>query len=218
MTIQWGNADLSNGAYSSEVKYTDLSGNPKMASFPANKPYAVIKDMKPNTTYQFRTMFKPDSLSIDNFYTDYSESKAYTFSKKDWKIASFSDQYSTGDNAAANIIDSTDATRWHTNGSAYPHFAVIDMGAVRTVSKFGVWRTRFATADGDVRAPTRIKFLISMDQTTWTDLGEFNFNNLINGEQFYPMPGLPQGRYFKFVGLAGTDTYMTLGEITAYGF
>jgi hypothetical protein len=59
-----------------------------------------------------------------------------------------------------------------------------------------------------------------MDNITWTDLGQFDFNNLINGEHVYPMPTSPIGRYFKFVGLAGqpgNNQYMTLGEISAYG-
>ena len=220
-TIQWGAADIANGAYASEVRYTDTLGNLKTQAFPTNVKTSDILDLHPNTSYQYRTMFKPDSISIDNFYTPYSVSGAFNFDKKDWRIVSYSDQYN-GDNAASFIIDGIpEATRWHSNGSAYPHWAIIDMGAVRTINKFGVWRTTVDPSSGDPRAPILIQFLISMDNVTWTDLGRFNFNNLINGEQNFTMPASSIGRYFKFVGLAGqagNDHYMTLGEISAYGF
>ncbi|RXF71698.1 DUF4998 domain-containing protein [Arcticibacter tournemirensis] len=218
ITIQWGAADISNGAFASEVKYTDVNGDIRYQMFPTDLPTSEITGLKPNTGYQYRTMFKPDSLSIYSFYTAYSEAGFFNFDKKDWRVISYSDQYSDGDNAAANIIDGTDGTRWHTNGSAYPHYATIDMGAVRTISQFGVWRTLFDTPNGDDRAPTRIEFLISMDNQNWTSLGEYAFNNSINGEQVFPISGSPKGRYFKFVGLRGNNHFMTLGEISAYGF
>ena len=220
-TIEWGAADISNGAYATEVKYTDTLGNIKTKSFPTNLKKSEIFDLKPNTTYQYRTMFRPDSSSIDNFYTPYSTSGFFNFDKADWKIAGYSDQYSD-DNGVKFIIDGIpEATRWHTNGSGYPHWAIIDMGTVRTVTKFGVWRTNRDAPGGDDRAPTKIQFLISMDNVTWTDLGQFNFNNLLSGEQNFTMPASSKGRYFKFVGLAGQPgrtQYMTLGEISAYGF
>nr|WP_294874444.1 DUF4998 domain-containing protein [uncultured Pedobacter sp.] len=219
VTIQWGSADISNGAFASEVKYTDVNGNIKNKSFPTDLMTSEITDLKPNTSYQFRTMFKPDSLSIDNFYTSYSESGFFNFDKKDWKVIDYSDQYSDGDNAAKNVIDGTDGTRWHTaNGASYPHYVTIDMGAVRIISQFGVWRTLFDSPGGDDRAPTRIQFMMSTDNQNWTNLGEFNFNNLINGEQIFPMSGSPKGRYLKLIGLAGNNQFMTLGEISAYGF
>lgn len=220
-TIQWGSADLSNGAYASEVLYTDTLNNVKSKSFPTDVATSVISDIKPGTSYQFRTVFRPDSSSIDDFYTGYSQSAAFNFDKTDWSVAGYSDQYSD-DNGVQFIIDGIpEATRWHTNGSAYPHWATIDMKAVRTVTRFGVWRTDRDAPGGDSRAPTRIQFLISMDNQTWTDLGQFDFNNLLSGEQSFVMPPSSTGRYFKFVGLAGqpgNDHYMTLGEISAYGF
>jgi len=218
ITIHWDSADIANGAFASEVKYTDVNGNIRSKTFPTDLPTSEITGVKLNTSYQYRTMFKPDSLSIDSFYTAYSESGFFKFDRKDWRVIDYSDQYSDGDNAVVNIIDGTDRTRWHTNGSAYPHYATIDMGAVRVISQFGVWRTLFDTPNGDDRAPTRIQFLISMDNQNWINLGEYTFNNSINGEQVFPISGFPKGRYFRFVGLTGNNHFMTLGEISAYGF
>ncbi|HMI02164.1 MAG TPA: DUF4998 domain-containing protein [Pedobacter sp.] len=219
--IEWGSADISNGAFASEVRYTGIDGAVKVKAFPVNVPSTEIADMKPNTNYQFRTMFKPDSLSIDNFYTGYSDNEFFTFDKKAWKVIGYSDQYSAGDNAAANVIDGTDNTRWHTaNGFVYPHWVTIDMGVERSIVKFGVWRTTYVMPGGDNRAPVRVQFFLSKDNMNWTDLGVFQFNNELSGEQTFRMPNMPQGRYIKFVGLAaapGNSQYMTLGEISAYG-
>src|SRR5690606_23416814 len=102
-------------------------------------------------------------------------------------------------------------------GSSYPHHVTIDMGAVRTITQFGVWRTTFENG-GDDRAPDVIQFLVSEDNVTWVDLGEFDFNRFINGEQVYQMPEGTVGRYFKLVGVSGPqDSNFVLGEISAYG-
>jgi hypothetical protein len=180
---------------------------------------SVLTDAQPGTTLQYRTVFEPDTLSIDEFYTGSSDVGDMSFSKKDWSIIAYSSQHSDGDNAVINFIDGTDATRWHTlaGGSFYPHFATIDMGVERTITKFGVWRTTFENG-GDDRAPDQIQFLTSTDNTNWTDLGIYPFNRHINGEQTYLIPSEPRARYFKFVGVSGPQDYMVMGEISAYGF
>jgi hypothetical protein len=218
LTINWGGADVSNGAYASEVKYTDVSGKVKTQIFPVELKTSDILDIKPNTGYEFRTIFRPDSLSIDNFYTSYSDGGIFAFDKKDWKIIAYSTQHSDGDNAVINFIDGTEATRWHTCAgcSSYPHFATIDMGVDRIITQFGVWRTTFETG-GDDRGPDKFQFFTSNDNVTWTLQGTYDFNRLINGEQRYFTPNHPKARYFKFVGIQGPQSYMVLGEISAYG-
>ncbi|WP_184550079.1 DUF4998 domain-containing protein [Mucilaginibacter sp. FT3.2] len=218
LTINWGGADVSNGAFASEVKYTDISGNIQNKIFSVDLKTSEILDLKPNTGYQFRTIFKPDSLSIDNFYTSYTDGGLFSFDKKDWKIIDFSTQHPGGDNAVTNFIDGTDATRWHTCAgcSSYPHFATIDMGVERTITQFGVWRTTFENG-GDDRGPDTFDFLTSTDNVTWVKQGSYNFNRLINGEQRYLTPNNPKARYFKFVGTTGPQSYMVMGEISTYG-
>lgn len=219
VTIRWGEADISNGAFASEVRYTGLGGESKRISFPVDEPTATLTDLKPNTRYEFRTVYKPDSTSIDVFYTEYAQASLFTFDKQDWEIIDFSTQHGGAENAVNNFIDGTDATRWHACAgcSSYPHFATIDMGAVRTIAQFGVWITTFSVPEGDHRAPDKIQFLVSMDNATWTDLGIFDFNRFKVGEQTYAIPPDVQGRYFKFVGVSGPESYLVMGEISAYG-
>ncbi|RZM27929.1 MAG: hypothetical protein EOO88_10910 [Pedobacter sp.] len=224
LTINWGGADVANGAYASEVKYTDVSGTVKTQVFPVlintkEVKTTEITDMLANTNYQFRTIFRPDSLSIDRFFTGYSDGGLFSIDKRDWKVVAFSSQHSGGDNAAVNVIDGTEHTRWHACAgcSSYPHWVVIDMSAPRILTQFGVWRTDYAIPGGDDRGPNKFEFLTSVDNVNWVSQGNFNFDRNLNGEQRYLLPNSPKARYFKFVGTQGPEGYMVLGELSAYG-
>lgn len=219
LVLQFFSSDKDN--VSTEVTYTNTSGILTTISVPPTVNSYVIADNKTGSQITLKSSYMPVN-GIDTFYGPVVNIATgfFELDKKDWKIDSYSDRLDAS-NGPNNIIDGIpEATRWHTNGSAYPHWAIIDMGAVRTIKQFGVWVTTMAVVGADTRAPIKIQFLISMDKITWTDLGSFDFNNLITGEHVYPMPTLPTGRYFKFVGLAGqpgNNQYMTLGEISAYG-
>lgn len=219
VTIHWGGAV--DGAVATEVRYTDIAGNSKLQSFPADLPTSIITDLKPNIGYEYRTVYKPDSTGIDSFFTGYSRNTLLAFDKKDWRIIDFSTQHDTTNNSVKNFIDGTFKTRWHSaaGSSSYPHHATIDMGVVRTITQFGAWITTYdSPPDGDHRAPDKIKFLVSMDNTTWTDLGVFNFNRFLLGEQTFVITPSAQGRYFRFVGVSGPENNMVMGEVSAYGF
>jgi hypothetical protein len=221
LRITWGIAD---GAYGSEVRYTDLSGQVQTQTFRIAESVSLVGGVKGNTSYEFRTVYRPDTTGIDNFYTDYVKvDPPFSFYKKDWKIIDFSSQHGGGDNAVANLIDGTAATRWHTcagcsPAASYPHHATIDMGGVRTITRFDLSITTFENPGGDQRAPNKFQLLTSTDNVSWTDHGQFDLNRFHVGEQSYAMPEDTQARYFKFVGISGPDNNMVMGEITAYGF
>jgi len=219
LRITWGIAD---GAYGSEVRYTDVSDQVKTKIFPIAESISSISDIKGNTAYEFRTVYKPDTTGIDNFYTDYVKvDPPFAFDKKDWTIIAFSSNHGGNDNRVGNFIDGTEATRWHSCAgcSSYPHYATIDMGAERTITRFGLWITTFENPGGDHRAPDKIELLVSKDNTTYTSLGVFDFDRFLLGEQIFEMPSLPQARYFKFVAVSGpVNDQMVMGEISAYGF
>lgn len=218
VSINWAGADITNGAFMTEVLYTNTAGAESVKKVLSKETVTTINDYKPGTRYEYRTLYRPDSLSIDVFNTAYSQGQDFAFDKSEWKITAFSTQHPGADNAVKNAIDGTDATRWHSlaGGSSYPHFMTVDLGGEKTISRFGVWRTTFETG-GDNRAPNRIQFLVSMDNVTWTDLGIYDFNRMINGEQVYNIPSKPLARYFKFVAVSGPENNMVLGEISAYG-
>ncbi|QEC51141.1 F5/8 type C domain-containing protein [Anseongella ginsenosidimutans] len=219
LSLQWGSPDIANGAIASELKYVNADDETITMRIPAEINESSVTGLKPGTGFTYRTIFLPDSLSIDTFYTEFRENDSFIFDKEDWEIIDFSSQHGGAANTVENVIDGTDGTRWHSHSgpSSYPHHVTIDMGAERTVTEFAVWRTTFENG-GDDRAPDKIQFLVSPDNVTWTDLGIFDFNRFINGEQLFQMPEGTKARYFKLVGVEGpNDTNFVLGEISAYG-
>jgi hypothetical protein len=214
LIINWGDADISNGAFSTDIKYTDTSGKTQIRLFPVKESISIIPDNQPGSAIQIRTAFLPDSLSIDVFYTSYVENTLFLLNKSQWKVTAFSTQQSGVTNLATNIIDGNPGTRWQTlSTSSYPHSVTVDMGIERTVTNFEIFRMT-----GDELGCNTFQLLVSLDNKTWTDLGPFNFNRLIDNGQFYKIPSLPKARYFKFVGLTGPQKYMDMGEINVYGY
>ncbi len=221
LALSWNVADTVTGAYKTEVEYTSTTGRTKTVRFNARELLTEIADYSPGSEFRYRTLYLPDTMAIDTFYTGYLSQRNVFLDKKEWSLIAFSDQYSSGNEAAKNMIDGNQYTRWHTNGSAYPHSITVDMGAVRPIKRFSTLNSLYDGPGGDNRAPIKIQFLVSNDNVTWTSLGEYSSNNVILTEQFYQMPANSSGRYFKLVGLqgpAGNSQYMVLGEVSAYMF
>ena len=217
VTLDWGLANVSSGALKTEVSYTDQSGTKRILTFPAGENSSEIPEFSTAELARFRTIYVPDSFAIDTFYTGFDTVNQILFDKSGWEISDFSSQHGGNENGVINFIDGTDATRWHglVGGPAYPHHATIDMGVEQKIARFGVWRTTFDTG-GDDRAPDRIQFLVSNDNENWTDLGSYDFDRFVNGEQVYTVDDAPSARYFRFVGLSGPEEYMVMGEIDVY--
>lgn len=215
--LNWAVADTLAGAVATEVIYQDATGSQRTQRFSAKEELSVITDYAPETVLKYRTVYLPDSLAIDTFYTNYTDINKFYFDKKGWKIIAFSTEHGGAENSVNNFIDGTDATRWHGNANSgnYPHFATIDLAIPKTITSVSVWRTTFDSG-GDDRGPNRIQFMVSDDNITWTDLGTFNFNRFINGEQSFPLAQPGTGRYFKFIGLDGPQHYLVLGELGLY--
>ncbi|SDC37109.1 DUF4998 domain-containing protein [Niabella drilacis] len=217
---KWGAAAVYNGAVGVKIFYTDVAGKAKEKFVPNDETNTIISDYSDTTGFRYTTLYKADTSAIDTIYTPMSAIADIKMDKSLWKVVAFSTQHPGADNAATNLIDGTFTTRWHTlaSGSSYPHFIVVDMGSMITISKFSVERTNKDAPNGDERGPDKFQLLVSNDNTSWTDLGVFNFNRFVDGEQMYNIANAPKSRYFKFVGLSGPQAYMVLGEVSVYGF
>jgi F5/8 type C domain. len=220
LAIIYGPADLTSGAYATEVEYTNNDGELVTTRLPTNRDTLEITDRKSGTTYRTRTLYLPVEQVIDTFLTSYQEYSTFVLDKKSWTVVDFSSAHDGADNQAANVIDGTTNTRWHTHagGPFYPHHVTVDMGSEKVMTMIGVARTFFDVPAGDDRGPDTFEFLVSDDNVTFTSVGIFNFNRLLNGEQQYHLPSSPRGRYWKFVGLTGPQPVMVLGEISVYGY
>ncbi len=209
------------GNVATEVNYMNSSGEATTVSVPATENSYVITDSNLDSEFAFSSTYSAEH-GIDLFYSSsYSLSGPFKFDVNDLSIVDYSTTHGGGENNVSNIISGDEGVRWHSQagGSSYPHYATIDMGGERTISKLGIWRSIF-DGGGDNRAPDEIQLFISMDNENWTDigLGVTPFNRLINGEQFFELPTRVQARYLKFVAVSGPENNMVLGGINIYGY
>jgi hypothetical protein len=70
VAIDWYNAG--EGATAVELSYTNLLGVVKDIVVPVTASQTTISDFKIGTTLKYRTLFLPEPLAIDTFYTDYT--------------------------------------------------------------------------------------------------------------------------------------------------
>ncbi|WP_165501734.1 DUF4998 domain-containing protein [Pedobacter frigiditerrae] len=105
-TIEWGGMDRVSGVFATEMIYTDNSNVEKAVRIPIDVNNYIIPNFKEKGTIKYRTLFLPDTLSIDTFYTAYENMYIPKFSKIDVTSTYLK-------NAGANVtFSSINANRW----------------------------------------------------------------------------------------------------------
>jgi len=82
-TIEWGGMDRVSGVFATEVIYTDNANAEKKVRVPIDVNNYVLPNFKEKGTIKYRTLFLPDTLSVDTFYTAYTDMYIPKFSKVD---------------------------------------------------------------------------------------------------------------------------------------
>jgi hypothetical protein len=82
-SIEWGVMDRLSGIFATDVTYTDASNEKKVLRVPVDSALTRLGNFKEKTDIQFRTMFIPDTLSIDTFYTTSTTRYIPKFSQSD---------------------------------------------------------------------------------------------------------------------------------------
>lgn len=78
-SVFWG--DAGQGAKFTEVSYTDQTDAIRTINIPTTEVLSKLANFKPGTletTFKYRTLYKPDPLAIDSFYSDYQTAKVIT--------------------------------------------------------------------------------------------------------------------------------------------
>lgn len=71
--IEWGGMDLTSGVFGTQVKYQTTDNKEKSLIVPIDDSENTLpKDYRIGTEVKYRTLFLPDTLSIDTFYTEYA--------------------------------------------------------------------------------------------------------------------------------------------------
>jgi len=72
-TIDWGGMDRLSGVFATDVIYQDLNDVEKTIRVPIDSNSLTLKNFKLKSTIKYRTLFLPDSVSVDTFYTSYTD-------------------------------------------------------------------------------------------------------------------------------------------------
>ncbi|WP_295128728.1 DUF4998 domain-containing protein [uncultured Chitinophaga sp.] len=219
LKIGWGSPDTVNGAFAMEVKYINVAGAETITRFGIKETNTEITDFKPGGTYEFRTLFLPDSLAIDTFYTPFQLAKnEFKLAKQGW-IAyanSFEPSGQQPNGAPTKILDDNAETYWHSVHTSpsprYPHWVVV--GTINTVE---LTRVELTSRSSHFREDfTAFRLEGSMDGNTWTEYGSFTQAE-ITGPQSFAIPGKPQAKFIRIYMTAGPTIHSHMAEFSAFG-
>lgn len=81
--IEWGGMDRVSGVFATEIVYIDNANAERKVRIPIGVNSYTIPNFKEKGTIKYRTLFLPDTLSVDTFYTAYENLYIPKFSKVD---------------------------------------------------------------------------------------------------------------------------------------
>lgn len=191
----------------SQIEYMTNNGGVKTVTIDPEINSFDLQDYKIGTSYKLRTEYLASNAFQALYSTDQTLSISNKLNKSQWLIADYSSHYNT--DTPQKMIDGNPSTRWGTLGQIpYPHYLTIDLRVVRTLATVSVWRQT-----GNAEGATSVQFLGSNDNVDFVDMGSYSFNNTINDEQKYVLPGEHAVRYLKVVFLTGPRNYTVMGEV-----
>ncbi len=212
--------DLTGTKFFVSVGYVDGDGNKTVKNFPSVQGSNIYYISGLTASEQDFIITATDDYenSVDKTVT-LSPMAEVKINKSTWNIVDFSSQEVAGEGTnglASEAIDDDISTYWHSQwqgaSPGYPHWFVVDMGTVVTISRFECFRRQ-----NDARGQTECQFLTSLDGITWEDQGIYPFNPNVNDGQSYRMITNPQARYFKYVATNGPKFFAFLAECIVYG-
>lgn len=218
--VEWGAADLTDGAYATEISYIDTSNKEITKRFPIEDEQSIISALK-NGDIKYRTVFLPDSAAIDTFYTAFDTFHIKTkLDKSKWSITA--DSYEkTGqlpNGAPEKVIDDDPNTYWHTDHTVaplpgYPHWLAVDL---KETTK--LWMVELTGRSAYLNADFT-QFIVqgSMDGQNWTDYGTFNFPDIAGPQDFY-IDSQPTVKYVRIYMTQGPNYYTHLAEMSLYRY
>jgi hypothetical protein len=138
-------------------------------------------------------------------------------SRQTWRIASFSsEEANDACGRATAIIDGNMTTFWHSRWTSdeatFPHFLVIDLGAVQDVHRFSVTQRRYLC-----RAVKDIDLLMSIDGNEFTYIDSYVLENA-DGTQIFDFIKTITMRFLKIVANSSWDgeCYAALADLSLY--
>lgn len=207
------------------LRYPNLAGDSVELFVASNSNQTSLPGIDITGTFNYRNLYKPNSLAIDTFYAHPvtlrtrellppdRELYAYT----NWSIAGFSSEEPNNSRLAARLIDGRDDTFWiarfSNNATSYPnHWVTIDMGEPLFVNGF-----MFAQKNGD-RKIRDMEVQVSNDNQNWSVATLIRLVAVDRTKQYFDLPEPLTFRYFKIVPIDGHDAQQQPGLALAGTF
>jgi len=211
LIIDWSVAEVGLGARLTDLIYTSTNGTEKRILVNNEDDITEISDYKQGTPFRRTTYYSVDNLWLDTIIPGWQTDTTLVIDKSIGSVIDFSSE--NGDNKAAKFYDGNMQNTWETSNN-YPEYAVIDMGIEIPVVGIGVLAaTQYTNGRADPRAPTKVLFEASLDNETWVNLGEYDYNNsLYAGQRYFIVPET-KARYVRFTGLECTSAPYYSGGI-----
>lgn len=204
-TVTWlGTSSESIGV---ELNYTDNTNAIKKIFIPSDSVKTILPAFKPNSSFTYRSLYKPDTLCVDTFYSVYATKQIkgprIEVSKIGWIATAYSDfdnRAGASYRPASNAIDNNPATIWVSRvgtNLTYPHTIYVDMGGIVQDIE-GLSFVQRTPLSGALKL---IEIQVSQDTLAkgWKPMGEFTLNN-VAGIQYVDFPQPEKFRYFKVKG------------------
>lgn len=214
VTLTWGSKDET--MLGNEILYTNAAGVSVNRYIDKIKDTAILSSYGANKPLQYRTLYKPDTLSLDTFKTSYitvvPQGPPIEYSKAGWSALMEDYNIPTG-RSAANAIDNNTTTIWHmSKTSGYPHRMTVDMGSIREVHGF-TYNQR-TPLDGAIKL---VEIFVSNDGINWRSLGPYTFANSAT-KQFLDLIESATFRHFRLVIKSDykSGTATALAEVGVY--
>jgi len=77
ITTKWGKMDLLSGAFAIQTIFSNNLDLENKKEYSVKADTSIFKNVKAGTGFKYRTLFLPNSTSIDTFYTDFQQVRAY---------------------------------------------------------------------------------------------------------------------------------------------
>lgn len=211
VTVEW--YGVASGTVRSEIKYTDAVNVERTLITSSSETVTEMPNYKANSVFKYRTLFIPDSMAIDTFYTAYtnvtpisvlalriSTGKVYSASKRTDAVS------------LAKPFDGNPATFWYSTGGAFPEWLQVDLKADYDISKIV---TQFHDKSINIYS---YKVDISNDNISWRPLVPVGPHPGTAGQYaIFEYPVSERGRYVRITFTGNTIHWASIAEFEIWG-
>lgn len=222
-TIEWYSAPVH--LVRNEIRYIKTDGSQTTVKISSIDNLAKLPDVKPGSTFEYRSLYIPEEIAIDTFATAWKEYETpfpaeYKYDRSLWEVLSVSDVSTSEGGGMAALIDGDLSTYWQ---SAYeggdaplPHWAVIDMQTSKKISRIELYRR---TGNKDAKS---IELYVSdhpdANAVGWIQIGTVVFEEGDSSSITIPGSIDVKGRYLKLLlPDSNREPYTSVAEVYVYG-